>query len=102
MSGVIMEDGTQYEHCNRCGCFVELSKLKYEQPSVNYECGRDLCPECSDILTMQDGMVINCEVEGCQDEVVEEIVNANTKQALFYCHNHSAHKAINEMRTYDV
>lgn len=46
MSGVILEDGVQWEHCNCCGKFVKLSTLTYEQPSEKYRHGRDIGPCC--------------------------------------------------------
>jgi len=45
MSGVIDEHG-QWEHCNSCGEFVLIQDLAYEQPSKQYEYGRDLCKKC--------------------------------------------------------
>jgi hypothetical protein len=46
MSGVII-DGVQYERCNGCGKFVWIDTLKYEEPSEQYEYGRDLCYWCA-------------------------------------------------------
>jgi len=49
MSGVIDEYG-QWERCNECGQYVKIEKLKYEEPSAKYDCGRDLCKKCYDKL----------------------------------------------------
>lgn len=46
MSGVIMEDGTQWERCNQCGAWVRIQDLCYEYPSPEFTCGRDLCNKC--------------------------------------------------------
>lgn len=49
MSGVIDEYG-QWEKCNRCGKFVLIQKLCYEEPTPEYEHGRDLCRPCMLVL----------------------------------------------------
>jgi hypothetical protein len=49
MSGVLDEDGTQWEHCNRCGTWVRIQDLVYEKPTVKYTYGRDLCSQCSKV-----------------------------------------------------
>lgn len=46
MSGVIDEDGTQWEHCNCCGKLIKLVELRYESPSEKYPYGRDICISC--------------------------------------------------------
>ena len=46
MSGVIDDNGQQWEHCNDCGDFVEIELLAYEAPTEEYLYGRDLCPKC--------------------------------------------------------
>lgn len=46
MSGVIDDNGVQWEHCNECGKWVRYHHLKYEPPSRDHKYGRDLCPEC--------------------------------------------------------
>jgi hypothetical protein len=46
MSGVIMEDGTQWEHCNKCGKFVEINHLFYQKPDEENKYGLDLCLDC--------------------------------------------------------
>lgn len=51
MSGVII-DGIQWEHCNVCGMFVELTKLGYLKDEEFDEIapyGMDICDPCSDI-----------------------------------------------------
>jgi hypothetical protein len=51
MSGVIDDNGIQWEHCNSCGKFVEIDHLFYEYPNnVNLN-GRDLCEDCCAFLT---------------------------------------------------
>lgn len=46
MSGVIDENGIQWERCNSCIQFVNIDDMLYEQPTVDFEFGRDLCPDC--------------------------------------------------------
>lgn len=46
MSGVLM-NGIQWEHCNGCHAWVDISKLAYELPSIIYPYGRDLCGTCT-------------------------------------------------------
>jgi hypothetical protein len=46
MSGVIDSEG-QWEHCSKCGDWVLIQNLKYEEPSEEYPYGRDLCPKCA-------------------------------------------------------
>ena len=46
MSGVIDDQG-QWEHCNECGKWVLIQNLRYEQPSEQFKCGRDLCMSCA-------------------------------------------------------
>ena len=47
MSGVIDKSGQQWEHCNECGKFVRIQWLRYEKPSIQFPCGRDLCRDCA-------------------------------------------------------
>lgn len=47
MSGVIDDNGQQWEHCCSCGKFVKIQKLWYEKPSKQYQYGRDLCNACA-------------------------------------------------------
>lgn len=49
MSGVIDENGQQWEHCNVCGKFVKLQNLGYDPPSVDYPHGRDICITCTNV-----------------------------------------------------
>jgi hypothetical protein len=46
MAGVIDEEG-QWERCGRCRRFVLIETLGYEQPSEQFQYGRDLCSSCS-------------------------------------------------------
>jgi hypothetical protein len=63
MSGVIDENGQQWERCNECAKFVKIETLRYEQPSTEYPCGRDLCARCGSgkprgkkmLVTFEDG-----------------------------------------------
>lgn len=48
MSGVIDDNGVQWEHCNDCGKFVRLTNLGYLKPSEAYPHGKDLCVRCVD------------------------------------------------------
>ncbi len=47
MSGVIDDNGQQWEHCNACYKYVRIDRLMYEPPSSEHEYGRDLCPQCA-------------------------------------------------------
>jgi hypothetical protein len=47
MSGVIDDDGVQWERCNQCIRWTPLHVLQYEKPSAAFPCGRDLCPRCA-------------------------------------------------------
>lgn len=46
MSGVIDEQGIQWEHCNICGDFERIDQLQYDPPSTSYPHGRDVCRKC--------------------------------------------------------
>jgi len=46
MSGVIDEDGQQWEHCHACGGWEQIELLTYEEPTEEFEYGRDLCVPC--------------------------------------------------------
>lgn len=47
MSGVIDKDGVQWEHCNCCGEWTKIDNLGYEPPSLQFDCGRDICLACT-------------------------------------------------------
>jgi hypothetical protein len=47
MSGVIDDNGVQWEHCHGCGEFVQIELLLYEEKSAGHPYGRDLCPKCA-------------------------------------------------------
>ncbi|MGV0986778.1 MAG: hypothetical protein ACOYB2_19700 [Limnohabitans sp.] len=47
MSGVIDENGVQWEHCNVCGAFVRIEELLYEDPTPAHPYGLDVCPTCA-------------------------------------------------------
>ena len=47
MSGVICDDGVQWERCNGCGGWSKLDELYYERPNQKHPDGRDLCPRCA-------------------------------------------------------
>lgn len=53
MSGVIDENGVQWEHCAVCGEFVRIEDLLYEPPSVRFKYGRDIGPCCWDLSPEQ-------------------------------------------------
>jgi hypothetical protein len=42
----IDENGQQWERCNRCCGFTKFEELLYEEPSEEFEYGRDICPKC--------------------------------------------------------
>lgn len=47
MSGVILEDGSQWEVCGECEEYTPFNTLWYEPKSGEYPYGRDLCPKCA-------------------------------------------------------
>ena len=47
MSGVIDENGIQWEHCNCCSKFARLDNLGYEPPTTEFKHGRDICLACT-------------------------------------------------------
>jgi hypothetical protein len=51
MSGVIDNNGQQWEHCGVCGQFEKIQMLKYEPPSDRFEYGRDICQCCAALDT---------------------------------------------------
>lgn len=50
MSGVIDEDGVQWERCNECGKWVRLERLVYAHPDEDHPYGQDLCHDCAEAL----------------------------------------------------
>jgi len=50
MSGVIDDNGQQWEHCNGCEEWVKLEDLGYLRPSKKLLHGADLCVDCVDFL----------------------------------------------------
>jgi len=47
MSGIIDNNGVQWEHCTVCGTMVRLDDLGYEPPSEQHKHGRDICLSCT-------------------------------------------------------
>lgn len=43
MSGVIDDQGRQWERCNECGRFIRIDRLGYE---AGHPHGRDICLNC--------------------------------------------------------
>lgn len=54
MSGIIDNNGIQWEHCNVCGASTELSNLGYLPPNKNYAHGLDICIKCVNTLSQSD------------------------------------------------
>lgn len=51
MSGVIDDNGQQWEHCNRCvKLFRFPQSLGYQKPNTQYPHGRMLCVHCVDAV----------------------------------------------------
>jgi hypothetical protein len=63
MSGVIDEDGQQWERCNGCARFVRFEELKYEQPTTRFRYGRDLCRACWPLSRANPGCPIELDPE---------------------------------------
>jgi len=59
MAGVIDSNGQQWEMCNNCGKFVKIEELRYEQPSENHDCGRDLCASCAPEMPPAQPIIIS-------------------------------------------
>lgn len=57
MSGVIDENGVQWEHCGVCGEFVDIRTLSYEQPSERFKYGRDIGPCCVNLTPEQQDAI---------------------------------------------
>jgi len=51
MSGVILEDGVQWEHCNVCAKWVRLDNLGYMKPSKKNPYGLNICMDCTNKLS---------------------------------------------------
>ncbi len=47
MSGVVDDNGQQWEHCTQCGKWVRFQNLWYEEPTPKHPHGRDLCKHCA-------------------------------------------------------
>lgn len=71
MSGVIDEDGNQWEKCKNtrkngkyCGTFVPIDDLFYDPPSKEFQYGRDLCPLCAkDAGVITRGMTVTINLD---------------------------------------
>ena len=49
MSGVVDNNGQQWEHCGDCYTFIRFPQnLGYEKPTKTWEYGRMLCVSCVD------------------------------------------------------
>jgi len=66
MAGVIDEEG-QWERCNRCAGFTLIDDLLYEQPSEEFEYGRDICRPCN--LAMMLGLSRTLPKEQWKDQL---------------------------------
>ena len=79
MSGVILENGEQWEHCNACGGWCLIDDLYYEEPSEKYEYGRDLCPPCHDEPSTQEVRRVAVEEERVKvDALINEKIFPTT------------------------
>lgn len=95
MSGVIDENGQQWERCNRCSDWVRFQELHFEEPSDAYDCGRDLCGDCvQEVTAIEDKPTPQCEVEGCDYLAWCEVINMPAREPHFYCWPHSPHAAL--------
>lgn len=91
MSGVIMEDGTQYEHCQGCrgrhedgsyserGAWVAFHDLAYQERNELWKCGRDLCAEC--VQTAHE-----CELKSCHERAT--VLADGTDWIYQFCDRH--------------
>lgn len=52
MSGVVDDNGVQWERCNECSKWVRYEELRYKEPSAEHQHGRDLCPRCEVALRL--------------------------------------------------
>ena len=51
MSGVIDENGVQWERCNECNGWVRLDSLGYQKPSKQHQYGRMICLTCANKMS---------------------------------------------------
>ena len=50
MSGVIDDNGVQWEHCHGCSDWVKIRNLAYMPPTASHPYGLDLCQKCADTV----------------------------------------------------
>ena len=53
MSGVVMEDGTQWERCNGCGLLVNMDEMVYDGKAFGLDEDLDLCGNCMDLIEFE-------------------------------------------------
>jgi hypothetical protein len=70
MSGVIDDDGQQWERCNRCCGFTKIEELQYEERSEEFKYGRDICSPC--YFSMLIGGPKTLPKEQWKDQLSEE------------------------------
>ena len=70
MSGVIDEDGVQWERCNRCAGFTRFENLCYEEPTDEFRFGRDLCEDC--VNAMLNGGPTILPTDQLRDQLSQE------------------------------
>ena len=59
MSGVIDENGVQWEHCNICGNMVKLEDLGFIPTWKTHSHGVDVCVKCVDKLIKERKIAFN-------------------------------------------
>jgi len=83
MSGVIDENGVQWEHCNSCNIFVEIDNLCYAPSNPDFwEYGLDLCHMCADILAEYGDDAGVDIIRHIQDTYMRGIADQKVKQKV--------------------
>lgn len=93
VSGVIDENGQQWERCNGCGDFERIEALAYEEPSKEFEYGRDLCQNC--VFDLARGLTARLEarrgrVKAAMAEAHERNENRVEKQWCGHTQRHGS------------
>jgi hypothetical protein len=93
MSGVIDDDGQQWERCNGCGGFVEIETLAYEKPSAEFEYGRDLCVDC--VFDLKRGNTVRMQARLSRNKaekkrVAEALENSIEEMACGHTQRHGS------------
>lgn len=59
MSGVIDQNGVQWEHCSHCTDFIRIERLGYVKPCSKFPDGADICANCVSHLLRLEAIKFN-------------------------------------------